>query len=755
MSGQADATTGRRRWRSIWLGAAVALLLGLLPAAAAAEGRCGNPASRPWCDTSLAPGKRADLLLGRMTAAEKISLLGGDDLGGVAGGAGTHTGTSDGIDRLGVPTVYFSDGPAGVRSGEATALPSPIALGASFNRRNATADARVIAHEVIKKGNDIVFAPTVDIVRTPLAGRVFEALGGEDPYLSSQLAVPWIDAVQKQGLIANVKHYMGNNQEGTGPLADEARPGNPAVSVGALATVGNRMRINARIDERTMHELYLPMFEAAVKKAHVASLMCAYNSVNGAFACQNKTLLEDILRGQWGFKGMTIADYGANHQAGPALKAGVDIEPWPGIVYGSTSVNAALATGQATMADVDRHVHRYLRTLFAYGAMDRDAFTPNEAAIDAKADAHRSGRAAEQGIVLLKNDGLLPLRAKKLHSIAVIGPAADAYVTGGGSSEIKPLQFTSPFDGIKKLAGKGVKVVTDDGSDAARAAALAKRSDVAVVVPVSYSSEGVDRTCLTFECPPAFGDEDALIKRVAAANPRTAVVMESGGPVLTPWSKDVGALAEAWYPGSDAGDAIARVLFGKADASGRLPVTFPKDESQLPTARSAKQYPGVNDVVDYSEKLLVGYRHYEAEHIKPAYPFGYGLSYTRFRLSKLRIKAASGRSRAKQRGAPTVSVEVKNVGKRKGVAVPQLYLSLPSSHRVPEPPKALKGFERVKLNPGKAKRVRFKLNRRAFSYWDAKKDRWRIDRGCAKVLVGSSSAKTPLKAPIDRRGACG
>ncbi len=439
------------------------IVLAVLPAGASAEGRCGDPATRPWCDTSLSADERAELLLAQLTAGEKISLLGGDELSGVAGGQGTHTGTSDGIERVGIPTIYFSDGPAGVRSGLATAMPSPIALGASFDPTNSARDAGVIADEVIKKGNDIVFAPTVDIVRTPLAGRVFEALGGEDPYLSTQLAVPWIEAAQDKGLIANVKHYAGNNQEGTGPNANEARPGNFAVSLGVLATTGNRMRIDARIDERTMRELYLPMFEAAVKKANVASVMCAYNKVNGPFACESKPLLEDILRGDWGFEGMTIADYAAAHDAGPSLINGLDIEPWPGTVYGSTSVNAALATGPATMADVDRHVLRYLRTLFAYGAMDRAAYEPNEAAINQAANAAKSRRVAEEGIVLLKNDGLLPLKRNKLDSIAVIGPGADAYVTGGGSSEIRPFSTTTPFEGVTQVAGPGVEVVTDDG----------------------------------------------------------------------------------------------------------------------------------------------------------------------------------------------------------------------------------------------------------------------------------------------------
>ena len=390
------------------------------------------------------------MLLAELTDAEKVSLLGGDELAGATGAEGTHTGTSDGIGRLGIPTIYFSDGPAGVRSGSRPRCPRRSRSAPASIRRNSARDARVIADEVIKKGNDVVFAPAVDIVRTPLAGRVFEALGGEDPYLSSELAVPWIEAAQAKGLIANVKHYAGNNQEGTGPAANEARPGNFTVSLGVLATVGSRMRIDARIDERTMRELYLPMFEAAVKRANVASVMCAYNSVNGFFGCENKPLLENILRGDWGFEGMTIADYGAAHNAGASLVNGLDIEPWPGVVYSPPRSAPPCSTGAATMADVDRHVLRYLRTLFAYGAIDRPAYEPDEAAIDQSANAAASRRVAEQGIVLLDNDGLLPLDRRKLDSVAVIGPGADAYLTGGGSSEIKPFSTTTPFEGIKR-----------------------------------------------------------------------------------------------------------------------------------------------------------------------------------------------------------------------------------------------------------------------------------------------------------------
>jgi beta-glucosidase len=376
--------------------------------------------------------------------------------------------------------------------------------------------------------------------------------------------------------------------------------------------------------------------------------------------------------------------------------------------------------------------------------MDRPASEPNEAAIDQAAHAAKSRQVAQEGMVLLRNNGLLPLKRKKLDSIAVIGPGADAYLTGGGSSEIKPFSFTSPLDGITQMAGKGVTVTGDDGTDVARAAQLAANSDVAIVVPVSYSTEGVDRTCLTFECPPVYGDQDALIQAVAAANPKTAVVIESGGPVLTPWSKRVGAVLEAWYPGSEAGAAMARVLFGKVDASGRLPVTFPRSEAQLPTAGDPNAYPGVGDVVDYDEGQLVGYRHYDANGIKPAYPFGHGLSYTSFRYSDLRV-SPSGKS---------VSVAVENTGKRSGVAVPQLYLALPSHPGVAEPPKKLAGFKRLSLRPGQKQRVQFGLDRRAFSYWDEAAHGWKVVPGCAQVLVGRDSSHTPLKAPIGLGGAC-
>ncbi len=286
---------------------------GASTASARAAGRCGG---HPWCDTSLSPDQRADKLLSTLTVNERIGLLAGDEFTGVAGRPHTHTGTSDGVPRVGLPTMYLSDGPVGPRQGPTTALPIPMALAATWDPAMARAHGRVVATEVRDKGNDVVYAPTVNIMRTPLGGRTFEGYG-EDPYLVGRTAVGWIHGAQKTGVIADVKHFAANNQEGSGPEADQSRPGQP---LGPPATEGSRMNVSVEAAERTLHEIYLPQFEAAVKEGHVGTVMCSYNKLRGVYACQNRHLLEDILRKEWGFKGFTIADYGANHDTATALR---------------------------------------------------------------------------------------------------------------------------------------------------------------------------------------------------------------------------------------------------------------------------------------------------------------------------------------------------------------------------------------------------------------------------------------------------
>ena len=459
-----------------------------LTAAAQATGRCGP---HPWCNTALTPDERAALLVGALTRDEKVGMLGGEDLQGVGGGEGTHTGTDRGVARVGLPPVYYSDGPVGVRSGKATAMPSPIGLAAAFDRSLARDHGAVIGDEVKHKGNDVVFAPTVNIMRTPLGGRTFESYG-EDPYLMTRLGVEWLRGAQAQGVIGNVKHYAVNNQEGVGASV----PGAP-VGVGV---VGNRLTVDARVDERTLREVYLPHFEAAVKEAGVGSVMCSYNRINGAYACQNPRMLDQILRREWGFKGYVLADYGAAKDTRESLLAGLDFDPFPAVTYSPALVNAALAGGVPESV-LDQRVTKILRTLFAYGFFDRAAYRDDPGAIDRADHATRAERIARAGTVLLKNEaGALPLDRGKLRSVAVIGPDADRYKSGGGSSNVTPYQSTTPLQGIRAAAGSGVAVNYDDGSDGARAARVAGAADVAVVVVADTYSEGADKPCLGLNC---------------------------------------------------------------------------------------------------------------------------------------------------------------------------------------------------------------------------------------------------------------
>lgn len=697
---------------------------------ARAVGRCGN---HPWCDTSLSPDQRAQRLLGALHRDEKVSLL--DSGGSVA--------------RLDVPALQITDGALGAGglgagSQRATAMPAAISLSASFDPALALRYGAVVGDEVKHRGFDADFGPTVNIMRTPLGGRTYEAYG-EDPYLAAQTAVGWIRGLQAQGVMANVKHFAANNQEGQGGVP----PGSGAV--------GGRFTVNANVDERTLHEIYFPAFEAAVRRGHSATVMCAYNKVNGTYACQNPDLLTRYLRDEFGFDGFVISDAGAAHDTAPSLNSGLSYDS-VGNSYSAPQVDAALASGQVSAATLDERVREILRTLFAFGFFDRAAYTSDTSQIDQSAHALEASRVEEQGATLLKNASLLPLDTSRVKSIAVIGSPANRYVRGSGSSEVSPFFTTTVLQGIMRRAPAGVRVSYDDGSDPLRAASLARSSDAAVVVGADSESEGTDKACMALSCPSvglpdianganpqvSTGDQDGLIRQVAAANPHTAVVLQTGAPVLTPWRDQVGALLEAWYPGEDGGTAIARILFGDVDPGGRLPVTFPQQQSDLPTAGDPQQYPGVADQETYKEGVLVGYRFYDAHAITPAYPFGFGLSYSTYRFSDLHVQAGSTAG-----PAATVTTTVTNTGGRTGTAVPELYLGLPSpAPSVVQPPRQLKGFAKVILDRGQSTRVSFPLDDRAFSYWDATQHRWSVSSGCYRVMVGSSSRDLPLSATV-------
>jgi beta-glucosidase len=682
---------------------AAACALVLLPAGDAA-GSADRVLGQPWHNRSEPARQRAEQVVAAMTLDEKITELHGIQ-------DSTHRRYVPGIARLGVPPMRITNGPAGAGPGDdptqqpATALPAPISLAATFDAGAARRYGDLTGAESADLANSLLEGPDINMARVPTNGRTFEGYG-EDPYLAAQLAVANIRGIQARGIIAEVKHYAANNQE------------------------TNRFAVNELIDDRTLHEIYLPHFEAAVRQGHAGSVMCAYPRVNGTFPCESPELLGTILRGQWGFDGFVQSDFGAAHSTVPSALAGMDLEMPTGIWYGD-AMRQAVAAGQISETAIDTLLVRRFTVMIRFGLFDRPL---TGSPIPVRADGAASRSLAEQGTVLLRNTGgALPL-APSVGSVAVIGPYAGAARTGGGgSSHVVPAYTVSPAQGIQDRV-PGATVSYDAGTDPAAAAALARTADVAVVMVGDAETEGHDRPDLALT-----GNQDALVSAVAAANPHTVVVVKSGGPVLMPWADQVPAIVEAWYPGEEDGNAVAAVLFGDVDPGGRLPVTFPRADTDVP-AHTAAQYPGVDGTAIYSEGLQIGYRWYDAQRIAPLYPFGYGLSYTTFRYSRLAT------SRPDRQGRVTVSLTVTNTGHRAGSTVAQLYVADPVA--TGEPPIQLKGFQRVSLDPGQTRRLTLQLDRRAFSVWDTAAQRWTVTPGRYTIRAGSSSADLPLAAVL-------
>ncbi len=646
-----------------------------------------------------------------------------------------------GSPRLGVPALYESDASLGVANAgrendDATPLPSGLAIASTFSPELAFAGGAMIGKEARQKGFNVMLNGGVNLARDPRNGRNFEYLG-EDPLLAGTLSGQAIRGIQSEHVVSTSKHYALNDQE-TG-----------------------RGVLNARIDESAMRESDLLAFEIAVKTGDPGSVMCAYNKINGVYACENAHLLNDVLKRDWGWRGWVMSDWGAVHSF-DAVMAGLDqesaIETDPKRLF-DAPLKAAVADGKVPAARVRDMAQRVLRGMFAVGLFDHP-MAPG--GLDTAADSQVSARIAEQGVVLLKNQaGLLPLAAGA-RRIAVIGGHSDIGVlSGGGSAQVIPLgsiKFpaakdapkwvvgevyhpSSPLEAIRARAG-GAEVVYADGSDPAAAAAAARDADVAVVFATQWTSEGRD-TRLALD-----GDQDALIEAVAAANPHTVVVLETGNPVLMPWLGKVGAVLEAWYPGARGGETIARVLYGEVDASGRLPITFPASEDQLPRP----QIPGAGGPpegagpppkpfdVDYPEGSDVGYRWYAHTGRKPLFPFGFGLSYTRFKYSGLSVEG--GRTL-------TVSVSVTNTGERPGTDTPQAYLQQ-GPRRTQQ---RLIGWSRVTLKPGETRRVTMTADRRLLADWDATAGRWRLDPGRYRVFVGPDAATGALQGAATVQGA--
>ena len=708
----------------------------------------------PYRNPKLAVEARVTDLLHRMTLEEKVAML-----------AGSGWMESQPNERLGIPAIKMADGPMGVRSWQgssavtnaanalrvaSTAFPAGLAMAATWDPELVQQQGKVIGQEVKALGRDMILGPTVNIARQPLWGRNFEGYG-EDPYLAGRLVAGYIKGVQGEGVIATVKHFAANNQE------------------------FERHRIDEKIDERTLQEIYFPAFRAAVD-AGVWSVMSAYNKVNGLYCAESPYLLHDVLKKQWGFKGFVISDWGSTYTTAGPVNAGMDLE-MPGgepmkLWFAKPATQAdgngagwltpekvmpEITAGRISAAAVDDNVSRMLRVMFSAGLFDKPH--AGGGAIDTPAQRTVARTAATESIVLLKNAGdTLPLKSPKIRTLAVIGPnAAVARTGGGGSSLVRPSYSVTPLDGIRERAGNQVLVsyaqgVSIPGEDAGKdspaavaqlrqeAAAAAAKTDAAVVIVgngPSIESEGFDRKTMSL---PAGQDE--LIQAVVKANKNTIVVINAGSPVsMDAWIDEVPAALVMWYGGQEGGHAIASVLFGDFTPSGKLPVTFPRKLEDTP---AYGHYPGENLHTEYAEGIYVGYRHFDRGNIEPLFPFGHGLSYTKFDYSDLKItpdKIPSGRT-------VRVSLTVRNSGPRAGAEVVQLYLhDLQTS--LDRPPQELKGFRRVVLTAGQSEAVTFTLDQKSMSFYNPAKHAWVAEPGSFEVRVGASSRDIRLKGNFE------
>lgn len=644
-------------------------------------------------------------LISKMTLEEKAGLCSGLDF--------WHTKP---VERLGVPSVMVSDGPHGLRkqdtagdhlgindSIKAVCMPAACATAASFDRELIAHMGEAIGDSCQHEELAVVLGPAVNIKRSPLCGRNFEYFS-EDPYLAGEMSASYINGVQSRNVGTSIKHFAANNQE------------------------HRRMSSSSNVDERTLREIYFPAFEISVKKAQPWTVMCSYNRLNGTYASEHPWLLTDVLRGEWGFEGYVMSDWGAVSDRVAGVAAGLDLEMPSSGGINDKKIVEAVRSGKLDEAVVDQAVERILEITYRY----LDNAKP-ETPWDQEADHQLSAQIAAECMVLLKNEGVLPL--SKEDDIAFIGEfAKKPRFQGGGSSHINSFKTTSAVEaaeGLKVTYAQGYSVDKDEATDEmiAEAVAAAKAAKVAVVfagLPDAYESEGYDRTHMAM---PAC--QNKLIEAVAAANANTVVVLHNGSPVEMPWIDKVKGVLEAYLGGQAVGQAVVKILFGDVNPSGHLPETFPVKLSDNP---SYLYYGGEGNEADYREGIFVGYRYYDKKDMEVLFPFGYGLSYTTFACSNLRLSA----SEITDQETLTATVTVTNTGTCAGKTVVQLYVGDKVSS-VLRPVRELKGFEKVALAPGESKDISFVLDKRAFAYWNTELSDWHVETGEFTIEIGQSS----------------
>ena len=735
--------------------ASIAILFGA--SVAVAQDAVAQKIDRPWMNPKLSPEERAELVLKQLTLDEKIALLHGNGMAHTAnwqapltdlanGGAGYV----EGVKRLGIPGIVISDAAYGVRDSGAngryaTAMPSSLGAASSWDPDSACAYGALIGSELRAQGFNMTLGGGVDLAREPRDGRTFE-YAGEDPLLAGTIVGNLMKCEQAQHVVGDIKHYAMNDQE----------------------TVRNF--VNAIISKRGMQESDLLAFHIAISIANPGAVMCSYNRINEDYGCENSYTLRDVLKSDWGFKGFVISDWGGTHSTEKASAAGLDQEQPMSNFFGA-KLREAVDTGRVPLSEIDDHARRVLYAEFLSGIVDDP---PQKSVVDVEKGFEVAERVEEKSIVLLKNrESVLPILPSRVHSIAIIGGHADVgMISGAGSAQVDPpggnaiippgkgaphwqehIWFpTSPLLALRaKLPD--TKIDFDPGMNLDSAAKLARSSDLAIVFAYQWESEGMDLPNLSLP-----DNQDALIKQVAAANPHTVVVLETGSVVTMPWIDKVAGVVEAWYAGSSGHKALVNVLVGDVNPSGKLAISFPRSEQDLPHPVIPQLPPhtrgqGADPVnpgspvasysVHYDEGAQVGYKWYQAQHKTPLFPFGFGLSYTSFAYSALSVDSA----------AKTVRFTVRNTGTRAGTEIAEVYATLPkgADESADESFERLVGFVRVSLAPGESQSVTVSIDPRVLQTFDEAAARWNLAPGSYEILVGPSSDNTPLTGSLQVR----